>query len=89
MGPGVTCPILRYHPAIIAQAAATVSCFAPGRAYLAVGTGEALNEDAATGKWPGYEERQKRNVSAKVLFSRGCCCVLHSNTLPGPAGAAS
>lgn len=60
MGPGVTCPILRYHPTIIAQAAATVSCFAPGRFYLAVGTGEALNEYAATGLWPSYEERQER-----------------------------
>lgn len=34
LGPCVTCPILRYHPVIIAQAAATVSCFAPGRTYL-------------------------------------------------------
>jgi coenzyme F420-dependent glucose-6-phosphate dehydrogenase len=58
LGPGVTCPILRYHPAIIAQAAATLSHFAPRRTYLAVGTGEALNEYAATGRWPGYDQRQ-------------------------------
>lgn len=58
LGPGVTCPILRYHPAIIAQAAATVDNFAPGRTYLGVGTGEALNEYAATGVWPDYDERQ-------------------------------
>ena len=74
MGPGVTCPILRYHPAIIAQAAATVSCFAPGRFYLAVGTGEALNEYAATGMWPEYEERQERLIEAikliRALWSR-------------------
>src|SRR2546429_2634770 len=44
VGTGVTCPIERYHPAIIAQAAATVSRFAPRRIYLGVGTGEALNE---------------------------------------------
>jgi len=44
LGPGVTSPILRYHPAIIAQAAATLSHFAPGRTYLGLGTGEALNE---------------------------------------------
>ena len=58
LGPGVTCPILRYHPAIIAQAAATLSHFAPGRTYLGVGTGEALNEYAVTGHWPGYDQRQ-------------------------------
>jgi alkanesulfonate monooxygenase SsuD/methylene tetrahydromethanopterin reductase-like flavin-dependent oxidoreductase (luciferase family) len=41
LGTGVTCPILRYHPAVIAQAAATMGCFAPGRFYLGVGTREA------------------------------------------------
>lgn len=40
-GAGLTCPILRYHPAIIAQAA-TLGVVAPGRFYLSVGTGEAL-----------------------------------------------
>src|SRR5262245_6209039 len=49
LGTGLTCPILRYHPAVVAQAAANVSRLAPGRAYLAVGTGEALNEYSATG----------------------------------------
>lgn len=68
LGTGITCPILRYHPSIIAQAAATVSCFAPGRSYLAVGTGEALNEYAATGEWPGYEERQERLAEAIDLI---------------------
>ena len=64
LGTGVTCPILRYHPTIIAQAAATLSHFAPRRTYLAVGTGEALNEYAAVGEWPGYEERQRRLLEA-------------------------
>ena len=68
LGTGVTCPILRYHPSIIAQAAATVSCFAPQRTYLGVGTGEALNEYAATGKWPGYSERQARLAEAIDLI---------------------
>jgi coenzyme F420-dependent glucose-6-phosphate dehydrogenase len=68
IGPGLTCPILRYHPSIIAQATATVSCLAPGRTYLAVGTGEALNEYAATGQWPGYEERQVRLAEAIELI---------------------
>ncbi|MFL5626330.1 MAG: TIGR03557 family F420-dependent LLM class oxidoreductase [Ktedonobacteraceae bacterium] len=70
LGTGLTCPILRYHPAIIAQAAATVSCFAPGRTYLSVGTGEALNEYAATGMWPGYEEREERLLEAIDLIRK-------------------
>ena len=68
LGTGITCPILRYHPSVIAQAAATVSCFAPGRTYLGVGTGDALNEYAATGQWPGYEERQERLAEAIDLM---------------------
>jgi coenzyme F420-dependent glucose-6-phosphate dehydrogenase len=70
LGPGVTCPLLRYHPAVIAQAAATVACFAPGRTYLAVGTGEALNEYAAVGRWPGYAERQERLAEAIDLIRK-------------------
>ena len=68
MGTGVTCPILRYHPAIIAQAAATLSHFAPQRVYLGVGTGEALNEYAATGEWPEYEERREMLAEAIELI---------------------
>jgi len=59
-GTGVTCPILRYHPSVIAQAVATLGVMAPERVYLGVGTGEALNEYASMGEWPGYEERQAR-----------------------------
>src|SRR5260370_20781216 len=68
MGTGVTCPSLRYHPSVIAQAAATVAVLAPGRTYLAVGTGEALNEYAATRQWPGYTERQERLREAIELI---------------------
>ncbi|MHB8599411.1 MAG: TIGR03557 family F420-dependent LLM class oxidoreductase [Ktedonobacteraceae bacterium] len=68
MGTGVTCPILRYHPAVIAQAAATLTHLAPGRVYLGVGTGEALNEYAATGEWPEYEERQEMLAEAIDLI---------------------
>jgi alkanesulfonate monooxygenase SsuD/methylene tetrahydromethanopterin reductase-like flavin-dependent oxidoreductase (luciferase family) len=64
LGTGVTCPILRYHPAVIAQAAATVGCFAPGRFYLGVGTGEALNEYSAAGQWPDYKIRQAQLAEA-------------------------
>jgi len=65
---GVTCPILRYNPAIIAQAAATVTHFAPNRFFLGVGTGEALNEFAATGEWPSYAERRDRLAEAIDLI---------------------
>lgn len=61
---GVTCPILRYHPAIIAQAIATLSHFAPNRTMLGLGTGEALNEFAVTAEWPSYEERRNRLAEA-------------------------
>ncbi len=68
LGTGITCPILRYHPAVIAQAAATLGAMAPGRAYICVGTGEALNEYAATGYWPGYDERRERLAEAVQLI---------------------
>ncbi len=68
LGTGVTCPILRYHPAIVAQAAATLACLIPGRAFLGVGTGEALNEYAATGQWPAYKTRQAQMIEAIGLI---------------------
>jgi coenzyme F420-dependent glucose-6-phosphate dehydrogenase len=68
LGPGVTSPILRYHPAVLAQATATLAVMAPGRTYFAVGTGEALNDLAATGQWPAYEERQEMMAEAIDLI---------------------
>jgi coenzyme F420-dependent glucose-6-phosphate dehydrogenase len=68
LGTGVTCPILRYQPAIIAQAAATVACLAPRRFFLGVGTGEALNEYAAAGQWPDYKVRQAQLSEAIELI---------------------
>lgn len=68
LGTGVTCPILRYHPSIIAQAAATMTWLAPGRFFLGVGTGEALNEYSATGEWPVYKIRQSRTAEAIELI---------------------
>ncbi|KKG07424.1 TIGR03557 family F420-dependent LLM class oxidoreductase [Methanosarcina mazei] len=68
LGPGVTCPILRYNPAIIAQAAATVSSLAGGRTYLGVGTGEALNEYPITFEWPAFRERQAMMIEAVQLI---------------------
>jgi coenzyme F420-dependent glucose-6-phosphate dehydrogenase len=57
VGTAVTCPTMRYHPAIIAQAAATVACLMPGRFLLGVGTGENLNEHIVSASWPAYRER--------------------------------
>ena len=68
LGTGVTCPILRYHPAIVAQAAATVAALAPKRFFLGVGTGEALNEYSATGLWPSYNERRAQLAEAIELI---------------------
>ena len=57
VGTGVTCPTVRYHPAIVAQAAATVASMMPGRFFLGVGTGEYLNEHIVGKRWPPYETR--------------------------------
>ncbi|HET8751843.1 MAG TPA: TIGR03557 family F420-dependent LLM class oxidoreductase [Gaiellaceae bacterium] len=57
VGTGVTCPLIRIHPAIVAQAAATVACMMPGRFFLGVGTGENLNEHVTGARWPLPWER--------------------------------
>lgn len=57
LGTGVTCPTVRIHPAIIAQAAATAASMMPGRFYLGVGTGENLNEHILGDHWPAYDQR--------------------------------
>ena len=57
LGTGVTCPTIRIHPAIIAQAAATCACMLPGRFFLGVGTGENLNEHVLGDRWPLPDER--------------------------------
>lgn len=59
IGTGVTCPMIRTHPAIIAQAAATVAAMMPGRFFLGVGTGENLNEHILGDRWPAYAVRSE------------------------------
>jgi len=56
----VTCPTMRIHPAIIAQAAATASLLLEGRFSLGLGTGEALNEHILGDRWPAATERRER-----------------------------
>lgn len=67
-GSGVTCPIYRYHPAIVAQAFASLALLAPGRVFLGVGTGERLNEQAATTQFGPYQERHDRLIEAIALI---------------------
>jgi coenzyme F420-dependent glucose-6-phosphate dehydrogenase len=57
LGTGVTCPLVRIHPAIVAQAAATSAAMMPGRFFLGVGSGENLNEHILGDKWPAADER--------------------------------
>jgi coenzyme F420-dependent glucose-6-phosphate dehydrogenase len=57
VGTGVTCPLIRIHPAIVAQAAATVASMFEGRFFLGVGTGENLNEHVLGDRWPLPDER--------------------------------
>ena len=71
MGTSVLTPTLRYHPSVVAHAFATIACLAPGRVFLGVGTGEAMNETPATGsEWPGAKERRLRLREAIELMRR-------------------
>lgn len=60
VGTAVTTPLFRYHPAIVAQAFATLNSLYPGRVFLTVGTGHAMNETPLGFKWPGFEEKVDR-----------------------------
>jgi F420-dependent hydroxymycolic acid dehydrogenase len=68
MGTTVTCPILRYNPAVVAEAFASLSRLYPDRIFLGVGSGEALNERAATGEWPKWQERWDRLIEAITII---------------------
>ncbi|HEX9068485.1 MAG TPA: TIGR03557 family F420-dependent LLM class oxidoreductase [Ktedonobacterales bacterium] len=58
-GTGVTAPGFRYHPAILAQASATLETMYPGRFYLGIGAGEALNEHIVGSYWPEAPTRSQ------------------------------
>jgi coenzyme F420-dependent glucose-6-phosphate dehydrogenase len=70
VGPGVTCPSFRQHPAIIAQAAATMQAMYPGRFWLGLGSGEALNEHIVAGYWPEAPERIARMFEAIEIMRK-------------------
>ena len=64
IGTGVTAPIYRYHPAILAQHFASLDYLHPGRVAIGVGTGEAMNEVPLGFEWPPYKERIERMEEA-------------------------
>jgi coenzyme F420-dependent glucose-6-phosphate dehydrogenase len=57
VGTGVTCPLIRIHPAIVAHAAATAAVLLDGRFLLGLGTGENLNEHVLGDRWPAADQR--------------------------------
>jgi G6PDH family F420-dependent oxidoreductase len=73
VGVGVTCPLVRVHPAVVAQAAATTSLLFDDRFFLGVGTGEALNEHVVGVRWPPPAVRREMLEEAvgiiRALFS--------------------
>jgi coenzyme F420-dependent glucose-6-phosphate dehydrogenase len=70
LGTGVTAPVYRYNPAVVAQFAATVGELFPGRAFLGIGSGESLNESPAGMDWPDTGEQVRRMEEALELIDR-------------------
>jgi G6PDH family F420-dependent oxidoreductase len=75
LGTAVTCPTMRLHPALVAQAAATSAAMMPGRFFLGLGTGENLNEHILGKGWPSADVRLEMLEEAieviKLLWSDG------------------
>ena len=70
LGTGVTTPLWRMHPGVIAQAAATVDRLSPSTFHLGVGTGENINEGPLGYEFPKYEERKNRLIEALTIIRR-------------------
>ena len=68
VGTGVTCPTVRIHPAVIAQAAATASLLLPDRFVFGVGSGEALNEHILGDRWPPADVRLEMLEEAVLVI---------------------
>ncbi len=67
---GVVTPLFRYHPAIIAQASATIDRLSNGRFSLGVGSGESINETPLGINFPPYKERSERMIEALEVMKR-------------------
>ncbi|WP_420111440.1 TIGR03557 family F420-dependent LLM class oxidoreductase [Pseudactinotalea sp.] len=78
LGTGVTAPTFRYHPAVVAQASATLAAMYPGRHWLGVGSGEAINEHVVAPYWPEAPERINRMFEAVDIIHK-----LFSSSLAG------
>ncbi|HEX4221334.1 MAG TPA: TIGR03557 family F420-dependent LLM class oxidoreductase [Pseudonocardiaceae bacterium] len=70
LGPGVACPSFRMHPMLIAQASATMEAMYPGRHWLGLGSGEALNEHVMAEYWPEAPERVNRLFEAVEVINK-------------------
>ncbi len=71
LGTSVVTPHFRYHPAIVAQAMATIACLNPGRVFVGVGTGESMNEVPVLGiEWPEFKVRFGRMKEAIEIMRR-------------------
>lgn len=71
IGTSVTAPSYRYHPALIAQAFATLGCLYPERVFLGLGSGESMNETPLTvHAWPGARERLERLAESVEMIRR-------------------
>jgi coenzyme F420-dependent glucose-6-phosphate dehydrogenase len=68
IGTGVTAPVHRYHPAVVAQFAATLEELFPGRAFLGIGSGESLNESPCGMDWPDTGEQVRRMEEALEII---------------------
>lgn len=71
LGTSVVTPHFRYHPAIVAQAMATIACLNPNRVFVGVGTGESMNEVPVLGiEWPEFKVRFGRMKEAIEIMRR-------------------
>jgi coenzyme F420-dependent glucose-6-phosphate dehydrogenase len=70
LGTGVTAPVYRYNPAVVAQFVATLEELFPGRAYLGIGSGESLNESPCGMDWPSTGEQVARMDEALEIVGR-------------------
>jgi coenzyme F420-dependent glucose-6-phosphate dehydrogenase len=70
IGTGVTAPVYRHNPAVVAQAFATLEAMYPGRAFLGIGSGESLNESPCGMDWPPVREQVDRMEEALEIIGR-------------------